>query len=174
MHVQLTSSTLCILRILDGKCLCCLPSLVRLSEVGVSGVVPWPVIWCLARYHKSHVQNTGSRPRMEALVQDFQQFAAKVRWKWHFRGETKAFYINVKNSRHTPPYPRATPPELEGWLSLLRDSNFQGSTRDHTQTQASTESNQCFTTHQTWLEVSQDQLLGGFFERQRWTFHLGA
>ena len=54
------------------------------SEVGVSGVVPWPVIWCLAGYHKSHVWNTGSRPRMEALVQDFQQFAAKVRWKWPF------------------------------------------------------------------------------------------
>ena len=51
------------------------------SEVGVSGVVPWPVFWCLARYHKSHVWNTGSRLRMEALVQDFQQFAAKVRWK---------------------------------------------------------------------------------------------
>ena len=66
-----------------------------------------------------------SRPRMEARVQDFQQFAAKVRWKWHFRGETKAFYINLKNSRHTPPYPRATPPELEGLLSLLRDRIFK-------------------------------------------------
>ena len=77
------------------------------------------------------------------------------------------FYLNLKNSRHTPPYPRATQPELEGWLSLLRDRIFQGSTRNHTQTQASTESNRSFTTHQTWFEVSHDQLLGGFSERQK-------
>ena len=61
------------------------------SEVGVSGVVPWPVIWCLVWYHKSHVWNTGSRPRMEAVVQDFPQFAAKAWWKWHLGGETKVF-----------------------------------------------------------------------------------
>ena len=58
---------------------------------------------------------------MEALVQDFQQFAAKVRWKWHFRAEPRGFYIHLKNSRYTPPCPHATPPELEGWLSLLRE-----------------------------------------------------
>ena len=61
------------------------------SEVGASEVVPWPVIWSLARYHRSHVWYTGTRPRMEALVHDFQQFAAKVRWKWHFREEPRGF-----------------------------------------------------------------------------------
>ena len=70
------------------------------SEVGASEVVPWPVIWSLARYHRSHVWYTGTRPRMEALVHDFQQFAAKVRWKWHFREEPRGFYIHLKNSRY--------------------------------------------------------------------------
>ena len=42
------------------------------SEVDASEVVPWPVIWSLARYHRSHVWYTGTRPRMEALVHDFQ------------------------------------------------------------------------------------------------------
>ena len=91
------------------------------SEVGASEVVPWPVIWSLARYHRCHVWYTGTRPRMEALVHDFQQFAAKVRWKWHFREEHRGFYIHLKNSRYIPPYPLVTPPELEGWLSLLRE-----------------------------------------------------
>ena len=58
---------------------------------------------------------------MEALVHDFQQFAAKVRWKWHFREEPRGFYIHLKNSRYIPPCPLVTPPELEGWLSLLRE-----------------------------------------------------
>ena len=84
------------------------------SEVGASEVVPWLVIWSLARYQRSHVWYTGTRPRMEALVHDFQQFAAKVRWKWHFREEPREFYIHLKNSRYIPPYPLVTPPELEG------------------------------------------------------------
>ena len=91
------------------------PEARSVSEVGASEVVPWPVIWSLSRYHR----NTGTRPRMEDLVQDFQQFAAKVRWKWHFRAEPRGFYIHLKNSRYTPLCPHATPPELEGWLSLL-------------------------------------------------------
>ena len=99
----------------------CLFWLQRNPEVSASEVVPWPVIWSLARYHRSHVWYTGTRPRMEALVHDFQQFAAKVRWKWHFREEPKGFYIHLKNSRYIPPYPLVTPPELEGWLSLLRE-----------------------------------------------------
>ena len=56
------------------------------SEVGVSRVVPWPVIWCLAGHHKSHVRNTGSRPRMEALVQDFQQFTVQGSVEMAFYG----------------------------------------------------------------------------------------
>ena len=44
------------------------PEARSVSEVGASEVVPWPVIWSLSRYHKSHVWNTGTRPRMEALV----------------------------------------------------------------------------------------------------------
>ena len=66
------------------------------SEVGASEVVPWPVIWSLARYHRSHVWYTGTRPRMEALVHDFQQFAARVRWKWHFREETQGILHSFK------------------------------------------------------------------------------
>ena len=61
------------------------------SGVGAPGVVPWPVTWYLARYRRSHVWYTGTRPRIEALVHDFQQFAAKVRWKWHFREEPRGF-----------------------------------------------------------------------------------
>ena len=61
------------------------------SEASASEVVPWPVIRSLARYHRSHVWYSGTRPRMEVLVRDFQQFAAKFRWKWHFRKETRGF-----------------------------------------------------------------------------------
>ena len=57
---------------------------------------------------------------MEALVQNFQQFAAMVRWKWHFRGDPQGFYIRLKHARNTPPCPHVTSPELEG-LSLLRE-----------------------------------------------------
>ena len=74
----------------------CLFWLQRNPEVSASEIVPWPVIWSLARYHRSHVWYTGTRPRMEALVHDFQQFAAKVRWKWHFREEPKGFLHSFK------------------------------------------------------------------------------
>ena len=33
----------------------------------------------------------------------------------------RGFHIHLKNFRYIPPYPLATPPELEGWLSLLRE-----------------------------------------------------
>ena len=112
---------LSILRISESKCLCCLPILGPCRRLVLSEVVPWPVIWSLARYHMSQVWYTGTRPRMEALVRDFQHFAAKVRWKWHFREEPRGFYIHLKNSRCTLPYPLVTPPELEGWLSVLRE-----------------------------------------------------
>ena len=88
------------------------------SEVSASEVVPWPVIWSLARCHRSHVWYSGTRPRMEALVHNFQKFAAKVRWKWHFREEPRGFRIHL---RIPGTYPLVAPPELEGWLSLLRE-----------------------------------------------------
>ena len=139
------------------------------SEVSASEVVPWPVIWSLARYHRSHVWYSGTRPR-----NDFQQFAAKVRWKWHFREEPRVFYIHLKNSRCIPPYPLVTPPELERWLSLIREKMLTTArTTSHNPRLQQSRSNG-FTTHQAWLEMSQDKLLGGFFERQRWRFHFGA
>ena len=91
------------------------------SEVSASEAVPWPVICSLAKYHRSHVWYSGTRPRMEALVHDFQQFASKVRWKWHFREEPRGFYIHLKNSRYIPHHPLVTPPELEKWLSLRHE-----------------------------------------------------
>ena len=132
------------------------------------------LIWSLSRYHKSHVWNIGTRPRMEALVQDVQQFAAKVRWKWHFRAEPRGFYIHLKNSRYTPPCPHATPPELEGWLSLLRERMLMTARA---------------TVHNPRLQQSRSHVLPltkhgwkclkticwvAFFERQRWRFHFGA
>ena len=161
MRVQLTS--LVHFENLRKQVLVLSPESRSVSEVSASEVVPWPVIWSLARYHRSHVWYSGTRPRMEALVHDFQQFAAKVRWKWHFREEPRGFYIHFKNSRYIPPYPLVTPPELEGWLSLFREKMLM--------TARTTLHNP---THQAWLKMSQDQLLGGLFERQRWRFHFGA
>ena len=72
MHVKLTSSTLsCPFENLRKQVLVLSPDSRSVSEVGASEVVPWPVIWSLARYHRSHVWYTGTRPRMEALVHDF-------------------------------------------------------------------------------------------------------
>ena len=89
MHVQLTSSTLSILRISESKCLCCLPKLGLCSEVGASEVVPSPVIWSLSSI-MGLTCGTLERDRgWKLFVHNFQQFAAKVRWKWHFREEPR-------------------------------------------------------------------------------------
>ena len=119
MHAQQTSSTLPTSGILGVMCLSCPRSLGRCRWSVRLRCFVWPILWSLARYLRSHVWFNGARPRTEALVQHYQQFAAKVRWKWHFRGEPRCLHIHLKHSRTTPPYPHVTSLEPDGRLGLL-------------------------------------------------------
>ena len=47
--------------------------------------VPWPIIWSLASYHKNHIFVGGTKPNLEHLRQEVQQFIHKTKWKWIHR-----------------------------------------------------------------------------------------
>ena len=167
MRVQLTSSTLSILRISESRCLCCLPNLglcrrlVRLRLFLGRSFGPWPGIIGLMCGTLEHVRG------WKLLCMIFQQFAAKVRWKLHFREEPRGFYIQLKNSRYIPPFQLVTPLELERWLSLLREKMLiTARTTLHNPRRQQSRSNVLPLTEHGW-KCLKTSCWVAFFERQK-------
>ena len=89
--------------------------------------LPWPAVWCIARYNRKHRWQGGSLPRATGVASALAEFRDRMSWRWFFRDtEKKERLLRMKKKTQTCQYRGKLPPELEGWLEAVRQACWSG------------------------------------------------
>ena len=85
--------------------------------------IPWHVVLLLGKYHRKHIFHGHRLPRVELAMREVNDFLAKLKWQWYFRGEEVSGPVLRTKRRHSgllqPPPTSQLLPELQVWTNMF-------------------------------------------------------